>query len=353
MKKRFLLFILPVFFFATGNLSAKVIYVSENGDNSDGSNWSKAYKTIHQAMDNASAGDSVFVGSGIYQLSSAIGLKEGIHLLGGFSGNEEYSSQRIRIDSDINGIIESWEYQYASVLSGDQSDRIINQEVAFSTPTLIDGFQIINGKAENGGGLYLKGGSTLQASIIQYNEAVKSGGGVYSDGALIRDCFISDNVYGTNGGGVYAASSALIQGCKILRNKTNLYSSGFPRIGDIIDNGIVYYIDGVNRTAEILSLDLAANSNWNDAKVWCNNYEGNGQWSLPSSQQLHYVYIVKDQLDKILFEINNNKILGEETYWTSTDNGDRADVIMFDNGYAGNLSKSFNYTVRATRSISF
>ena len=90
-----------------------VVYVKTGGsDSNDGSTWNKAKKTIAAALKTACYGSEIWIAKGTY--SETVSLKNGVRLVGEFSGTETDKSQRTlpstlgeyqtRIGSISNGI---------------------------------------------------------------------------------------------------------------------------------------------------------------------------------------------------------------------------------------------------------
>jgi hypothetical protein len=323
---------------------AGIRYVKVDGAG-DGSSWAAAEGSIQNAINVSSSGDMVFVAAGVYELSAAITLKDGVQLYGGFEGTESSAEQREREDKDGNGIAEPWEYASVTTLQGNGSARILTQEVAFSTPTIVDGFEIMGGKSDNGGGVSLMSGVSLQASVVSANTASANGGGVYLSGATMQGCLVAANSYGANGGGVYATAQSVIHGCKIKNNKV---STGGVSVGDLLAGGVVYSIDKAANTAQVVSL-AAGSAAWSGAAAWA-TAQG-AEWQLPTSIQLQQMYVVKALLNNTLSSMSSAQVLGNTSYWSANEADDKAGVVMFDNGYAGNLSKEMQVGVRATRTV--
>ena len=348
MKKLLLplFYLLSLLFLSGKELQAGVVYVKVGGTG-DGSSWAAAVGNIQNAINAASSGDMVFVAAGVYDLSAAITLKDGVQLYGSFAGSEASSAQRLRDDKDGNGIIEPWEYVNLTTLMGAAAARILTQENDFSTPTVIDGFAIMNGKADNGGGVSLKGGVTLQACAVRGNTATANGGGAYLDKTTMLGCLVEQNKYGANGGGVYATATSSIHGSKI---KDNRSLTSDMSIGQYFGGGVVYSIDEVSRTVQVV-YPAASSMAWGGASAWCTGL-GAG-WALPTSAQLEQMYIVKPLLDNTLGGLPNAQTLGSTACWSSNNAADKAGVVMFDTGYAGNLDKTQTVNVRATRSVTY
>ncbi|MCA9439084.1 MAG: DUF1565 domain-containing protein, partial [Candidatus Omnitrophica bacterium] len=65
---------------------AATLFVSHQGDDSDGLSWESALISIGGALSGASAGDDIWVASGTY--NESIQMVTGVSLYGGFAGTE-------------------------------------------------------------------------------------------------------------------------------------------------------------------------------------------------------------------------------------------------------------------------
>jgi hypothetical protein len=110
--------------FTTITLPSNVIFVSatQGNDNNSGRSWNNAKKTISAAMSAANTGEQVWVTNATYQEN--VTIKEGVNLYGGFAGTEISVSQRTTGNRTIL-----------------LRNRFI-QSTAFSTSTIIDGFEV-------------------------------------------------------------------------------------------------------------------------------------------------------------------------------------------------------------------
>jgi len=144
------------------------------------------YSTIQDALDSALPLDTILVAAGTYY--------ENINMLG----------KIIKLKS-INGPTRTFieGNGTASVL------QCINGEVS---ETLIDGFTLKNGYADNGGGIYCEYSSpTIRNNSIIKNSSLNNGGGIYC--CSLSDPSITDNIIRDNysydcGGGIYSYTSS-------------------------------------------------------------------------------------------------------------------------------------------------
>lgn len=201
---------------------ASVICVKPNGnDSNDGKSWIKAKATIQNGIDTAQSGDEVWVIKGTY--TENIILKDGVSVLGGFTGSEYRTSQR-RINPK------------STIIDGNLSGSVVTVPGGCGPDTVIDGFTIRNGSGTFvirdvddeqaildclGGGIYChKSSPTISNNIITDNSAKTAeeaywgsalGGGIFfEDGSpVIRNNTIKSNScykFGEalgEGGGIY------------------------------------------------------------------------------------------------------------------------------------------------------
>ncbi|MDZ7795859.1 MAG: DUF1565 domain-containing protein [Candidatus Marinimicrobia bacterium] len=175
MKKFILVFVLYICFAVP--IRAEVIYVDKNMN--DGF-WSGSYTDLQEAIQTANSGDEIWVAVGTYHpgadRSDSFVLKPGVKIYGGFYGGEVSREDR---DTYKNATVLSGDIG----LSGDPSDNsyhVITYNGILDQQTLIDGFTIRDGNADNGeggGGMYLINGAE----------------------PLIRNCRFSNNQSTTGG----------------------------------------------------------------------------------------------------------------------------------------------------------
>lgn len=142
--------------------------------------------------------------------------------------------------------------------------------------TVVDGFTIINGYAEYGGGIYIRYSSPrIRNCIVQNCSAVSLGGGIASAfrTAVIEKCTISNNQAWDSGGGVYLRQVAtVVSDCRILYNTApkggGMYvglEGSYPSavnctiVGNTADSGGGIYAHGRHGPATIELCTVVAN----------------------------------------------------------------------------------------------
>ena len=175
--------------------SQQIYFVTESGNGSkDGSSWSNASNELSSIVHKAQSGDSVWVAAGSYQ--GGFIMKDGVSVLGGFSGNETRVNDRKFPGSNQN----------SSILDGNSNFRVLSQNNDFLTPTVWDGFVIQNGISQMGAGVYLRKNGIIRRCIIRDNSTslpsvgdyISAEGGVVfrTDIASKKVWIIAENEYG-------------------------------------------------------------------------------------------------------------------------------------------------------------
>ncbi len=195
------------------------IYVNAGASaGGDGTSWANAYDNLETALASASSGNEIWVASGTYMISGdrnqSFVVPSGVAMYGGFNGTEVLLSQR------------DWELNITS-LDGNNLSHTILYLYNSSTSTIIDGFVIENGMAEEGGAddkgksgaaIYIDGAGSTPSSpqilncVIQNNTSSSRGGAVLINASfsgvanpVFKNCsFEGNRTSGANGGAVYA-----------------------------------------------------------------------------------------------------------------------------------------------------
>jgi len=200
------------------------------GGTGDGSSWDYAKPTILAALQDAFAGDEIWVAAGTY--IGAITVPDGMKLYGGFAGTETSQEER---NPEVN----------ISIIDAKYAGSAVTVAEGATSSTVIDGFTIRNGKGTKvivgnqtmmcGGGIYSVNASPIIAhNRITANNVTHRGGGIYCVGGAptIVDNLIYGNIARTQnytgyGGGIYCATSdAVIERNSIFSNRANPSGGG-------------------------------------------------------------------------------------------------------------------------------
>ena len=95
------------------------------------------------------------------------------------------------------------------------------------------------------------------------------------------------------------------------------------QIGDIVNNGIVFYVDKSGRHGLICSKkNVKENVDFLDAKDDCRAYEGYNSWRLPTLEEAKIMLNNKDKINTIIAKnYSNAEFLFSSGIWTSTSAG--------------------------------
>ena len=265
----------------------------------DGSSWANASGSIQTMINSSTAGDQVWIAGGEYALSATLTMKGGVNVYGGFLGFETDINQRYKEDLDENGIIESWEFAYATILNGQNQRQVLNQASNFTVETVWDGVTIKGGKVNaasyQGGGAFVQVNGKLVNCIVTENSVAASasnanaasyGGGIYNNGGIISNCLVVGNTvtasFGTStipayysaysrGGGIYN-NDGIITNCTISGNSTSSSTAS--------NSGYLYSLGGgiccANTTTSIVSDCVVKNNQILGSGSSSNNRRGGG-----------------------------------------------------------------------------
>jgi len=159
--------------------------------------WANAC-TLGTGLAAATSGSQLWCKGGTYTLTGTLTLKNGVKIIGGFAGTETLASQ-----SDASGQVSILDGGGTQVVSGDDN----------GASTVLRGFTIKNGSADEGGGIYLENSSALIVDcIFENNTASDFGGAVVVKGSgspqFINTIFRNNGGTGTahphGGGAVFA-----------------------------------------------------------------------------------------------------------------------------------------------------
>ena len=150
-------------------------YVSaETGSDITGTgSMTMPFATIGLAISETYAGGTVYVARGVY--TENLTLEKALNLLGGYDA--------------ANWSVRSLA-PYSTIINGGNQGSVLEIEVNGEQGSLIEGFTVVYGHHDHGGGVYLVGGAPvrLSANWILSNTADEDGGGIYvgeSSGAVV------------------------------------------------------------------------------------------------------------------------------------------------------------------------
>ncbi|MBL7809850.1 MAG: T9SS type A sorting domain-containing protein [Saprospiraceae bacterium] len=187
--------------------AATVRYVKPISEGAaDGSSWSNASSDLQAMINVSSWGDEVWIASGIYTPATvsdrtiSFYLKNGVSVLGGFAGNENYANERNWL---ANEVIISGELGIAGDPSDNSYHVFFNTNLDFSA--VLDGAIISDGYGD-GIGLETYGGGMLN---------------LYASPTLLNCTFRSNYVTGQGAGMLnYFDSSPILNNCNFYANLT-------------------------------------------------------------------------------------------------------------------------------------
>ncbi len=240
----------------------QVIYVDGSASGAgDGSSWADAYTNLQTAIDNAAAGDQIWIAEGIYKPTgdplnrdasfTIPASKDGLKLYGGFEGeatetrlaDRDPDAHEVVLSGDIDGRgdrafaptedsdgipetatatdhinfrdIVNTSTTPNTFIDGANSKNVVRLGSGITAATVIDGVTITGGFAtvpdyratdaaarnSRGGGLFCDGCSaTFRGVTIKGNHALAEGGGVSVDGGG-SPTFINAVFWGNSAGG--------------------------------------------------------------------------------------------------------------------------------------------------------
>lgn len=237
--------------FAGGN----VAYVNwaATGAN-DGSSWADAFRDLQDALDDAIAGEEIWVASGVYKPETGTNplatflLRNGVSVYGGFAGAETERSER------------SWQ-AHSTILSGDINNSGNSDGNAYhvvtgngtDNTTVLDGFFIQGGYAigsnphNRGGGVYNSNGSPTLSNLVIAGNRASIGGGMYNNNSnpvLTNISFVGNRASSFGGGvGNEFGSNPILNNVSFSGNHAGSAGGGMDNFSDsnpIIRNSLFW-----------------------------------------------------------------------------------------------------------------
>ncbi len=256
-----------------GSLGALTIYVDHTADGEDsGESWMDAFTSFQSALDQAEAGDQIWVAKGTYKPESDYGLGGGsryyhfrmvdeVAIYGGFSGGEISLDQRVDFgfgesnetilsgDLNANDDFDASNEGYQGSSGDDNCYHVFYhpEGALLSASSVLDGFTITGGNANSqteviqwqGGAMYNYDASlTLVNVAIMNNYSWVYGAGLFNESSNLS---ISNSYFGSNlatfGSGIYNINSELeVSNSSFDANYTYALHSGSTGQGAAIYN---------------------------------------------------------------------------------------------------------------------
>ena len=193
--------------------AADTIYV--DGDRAvggSGDSWVDAMRTIEEAMAAAKPGDEIWVAMGVY--FTALSLKSEVSLYGGFQGFESDLSERHFTTHTVE-LTTHTTVVNASMAGPGNRPALHAVTLRDVSKARLDGFAIVGAEAngavgdgDKGGGIFSDdrcGSNTIANCVVTGNSAT-FGGGLYCNGSsalTIENCLIAGNTALEDGGGIF------------------------------------------------------------------------------------------------------------------------------------------------------
>ncbi len=200
--------------------------------------WATAATNIQDAVDAASAGDTVLVTNGIY---AAGGMKTP-----GYNLSNRVIITKALIVSSVNGPGHTLIQGAGPLGNGAVRCAYLTNGAQLTGFTLTNGYTLKTGNdyMDRGGGGALLNGDVIisNCNIIDCSAAFGGGGVLCYYGGTVKDCRVEGNhPLGSGGswdagGGVYVFQDGLIDGCIIITNTSRLGGGVYCKYGGIVQN---------------------------------------------------------------------------------------------------------------------
>lgn len=179
--------------FLCSGMSAKVIYVTTDGDdNNAGTSWETAVKDLNVAIGKADKGDDIYIAAGTYYYNATINMKDGVSFYGGFAKGETSVAARQR----PNPQAEPWNFTNETIFTGESKGRLMDRldKKLLWDMVYVDGITFKDYKStEDWRVLYFRNSVTFQNNKV-INCAGTNATLVYGEeNFIVRDCYFADN----------------------------------------------------------------------------------------------------------------------------------------------------------------
>ena len=210
-------------------VQADTIYVwTDSAKNGPGTAWTNAWRHIQMAVDAAAPGDTVLVTNGVYDAWGLVTPDQGLT-------NRVCITKSITVRS-VNGP------EHTSIVGLGPVGIGAIRCVYMSAGTL-DGFTLTNGFTmssgdsrydRSGGGLFIKGSSTVTNCTVTGCFGYYRGGGAYLyQGGTMNGCVVTNCSSDDYGGGAYLENGGTMNGCTIAGNWVNGLGDGYGDGGGV------------------------------------------------------------------------------------------------------------------------
>ena len=186
-------------------------YVSTEGSSeNDGLSWATAKSDVQEAIDLASEyyGIEVWIAKGTYKHGSAMTMKNGVAIYGGFAGTETSKDQRV---SGNNTILDG-EREYRVFYNNYTSSNKLTNSAKLDNVTIQNGYANgSNSSDKYGAGMYNYYASPEITNCTFTNNSASGGGGMYnyySSSPTLTNCILWGNTATSSGNEIYTTSNS-------------------------------------------------------------------------------------------------------------------------------------------------
>ena len=329
----------------TVNISLYDIRYVKQGASGNGSSWENASGSLALMIGQSQAGNQVWVAGGDYQTGdSPFSMKEGVSIYGGFpaEGNPGLTER-------------DWE-EYATTLEATSLTSVIsNDDNGLTAAAILDGFFIVYGDAEQGGGIYNNNVSPTLTNLFLYNNHAIQGGGIYNgySSPIMSNVQIINNSAFLDAGAMLNMEST-ITATNVVFN-SNYTQNGTGAISNINSNVELYNADITNNYGMSVGAMYNEQSNVRLVNATIADNGGNGAGGMANSESIivvensiiwgNFGSSVENASSDVSFASTLLEGSGGSAAWNSsfgTDNGGNIDTDPFFADYQGS-----QYTLQA------